>query len=215
MTVTLIRIAGDDLDVVNGARISLNVEHDTLTDADRGLIARLVRDGHSEPVRGVWAKFKVVCSIKAARQQMTHKRYIAITEVSTRYTQVDDVFVTPDLKRQVGKAMDYQYEPLHDDVKRLAVEQMQAKAQECFALYQQMLHAGVSKEDAAYILPMGTRTGLIMSGDLAGWLRYLSRRTHRTSQQESREIAHAIEAILREHVPVTLAAWDSTGRRPL
>lgn len=46
MSVQLIRIAGDDLDIVNAARVSLNHESQELTDRDRGLIARLMRDGH-------------------------------------------------------------------------------------------------------------------------------------------------------------------------
>jgi thymidylate synthase (FAD) len=215
MSVTLIRIAGDDLDVVNNARVSFNREHTALTDKDRDLILDLVRDGHTEPLRGVWAKFKVECSIGCARQLMTHKRYMAINERSTRYSTFEDEFVTPPLKHQVGRALDYAYEPLHPDTEAAARAEIDEAYQRAYATYQQLLYVGVAKEDARSVLPLGMRTALIVSGDLAAWLRFLSRRTDRHAQDEIRSKANEIERILREHVPVTLAAWDATGRRPL
>lgn len=215
MTVTPMRLCGDDLDVVNGARASLNVEHQELTEADTGLIRRLVTDGHTEPLRGVWAKFRVVCSIKAARQIMTHKRYLAISEYSTRYSVMPEEFVMPPLQHQVGKAMEYAFELLPPET----IARLTARGQEEYArshaFYRELMAEGVSREDAAYWLPLGTQTALIVSGDLVGWLRCLSRRTHRTAQHESRLIANAIEMHLSTIVPVTLAAWDSAGRRAL
>ena len=216
MSVELILLAGSDLDVVNGARISFDVEHKTLTDADKGLIRRLVADGHTEPLRGVWAKFKVTCSIGCARQIMTNKRHMAINERSTRYSEFSDEFVMPTLKRQVGKAMDYQYEPLATVDRDIAASVIEHAYREAHAKYRWLVtEAGIAKEDARSVLPLGMQTALIVSGDLVAWLRFLSRRTDPHAQDEIREIAHEIEAQLRQAVPVTLDAWDAAGRRAL
>lgn len=215
MTATPIRLAGTDLDVANGARASLNVEHATLTAADEGLIRRLVADGHTEPIRGVWAKFRVVCSIKIARQMMTHKRYLAINEWSSRYSEMPEEFAYPPLRRQVGKKMDYAFEPLTPDVHAKLTGIVEGSYRQSYAAYQEILAGGGSHEDAAYVLPMGLKTALIMSGDLCGWLRFLARRAHPHAQHEGRLIANAIEMHLSTIVPVTLSAWNTAGRRPL
>lgn len=215
MSVTPMRLCGADLDVVNGARASLNVEHDVLTDADKGLIHRLVADGHTEPLRGVWAKFRVVCSIKIARQMMTHKRYLAINEWSSRYSKMPEEFAYPPLRRQVGKKMDYQFEPLSPDAQVQLTGVARESYRQSYAAYQEILAGGGSHEDAAYVLPMGLKTALIMSGDLYGWLRFLARRAHGHAQLEGQQVAYGIEGHLRTIVPVTIDAWDSDGRRAL
>lgn len=215
MSVMPIRLAGSDLDVANGARASLNVAHATLTPADEGLIRRLVADGHTEPIRGVWAKFRVECSVKIARQMMTHKRYLAISERSTRYDDFEDEFVMPPLRGQIGKKMDYRFVTLLPDVYERNERRMRAAYRFAYRQYERMLADGVSLEDAAYALPMGLRTALVMSGDLVGWLRFLARRAHPHAQHEGRLIAQDIETCLRSVAPITLDAWDQNGRRAL
>lgn len=213
--VTLVRWAGSDLDVCNGARVSFNREHGTLTEADEGLIHRLVKDGHTEPLRGVWAKFKIVCSIGCARQVMTNKRTLAINERSTRYSEFSDEFIIPPLKRQVGKPMDYTYEPLEATELNAAYQKVYESYMASYKTYSDLLKDGISKEDARSVLPLGMQTALIVSGDLVGWLRFLSRRTHPHAQLEIRTIANTIEKDLGTIAPITLDAWRQTGRRPL
>lgn len=215
MSVTPILLAGTDLDVVNGARASLNVEHQTLTVADEGLIRRLVAEGHTEPLRGVWAKFRVICSIKIARQMMTHKRYLSINEWSSRYSEMADEFISPPMRLQVGKKMDYHFEPLPDAERERLTGVVEKSYAQSYAAYQEILAGGGSREDAAYVLPLGIQTALIMSGDLYGWLRFLARRAHGHAQLEGQTIAYSIEGHLSTVVPVTLAAWSTTGRRAL
>lgn len=215
MSVRLILMAGTDLDVVNNARVSFNVEHDLLTERDKALIRDLIRDGHTEPLGGVWAKFKVECSIGCARQIMTHKRYLRINERSTRYSEFEDEFVAPPLKRQIGRPLDYAYEPLDGADADVAANVVRHAYRAAYAKYRQLLDLGVAREDARAVLPLGLRTALVASGDLHGWLRFLARRTHPHAQDEIRGVANEIEASLRGHVPHTIAAWKAAGRRTL
>lgn len=215
MSVELIRIAGDDLDVVNGFRKSLNRSHQEFTEADAGLIQRGMRDGHTEPSRHAWAKFGVECSIGCARQFMTHKRYLAISEHSTRYSEMPDAFVMPTLKRQVGRAMDYEFAELSDFDRVWAEASIEEAYANAYQTYQALLKHGVSREDARSVLPLGLKTALIVSGDLVAWLRFLSRRTDLHAQDEIRAIAIAIEGHLSAAFPHSVAAWDADGRRAL
>lgn len=212
MSATVLHIAGDDLDLVNGFRKSFNREHQTFTEADAGLIHRGMVDGHTEPSRHAWAKFGIECSIGCARQIMTHKRYLAISEHSTRYSEMPEAFVMPPLKRQVGKAMDYRFESSDAETLARWEARIQAHYDAGHALYREMLADGIAREDARYVLSLGQRTALIASGDLVAWLRFLARRTNPHAQDEVRAIARRIEAELRGAFPHTLAAWDAAGR---
>lgn len=215
MSVELVASMGDDLTVVNAARVSFGVRHDSLTDRDRGLIARLLRDGHSSPFRGVCATFRIECSIGCARQIARHAEYLRWNERSTRYSEFPDDFVYPSLKRQVGKAMDYEYGPLDGD----AVESAGAVLHEAYthahAAYRKLLTLGVCREDARYVLPLGLETALVVTGDLKGWFRFLSQRLHPSAQDEIREIAQEIDAAISAIAPASWAAWLSYGRRAL
>lgn len=215
MSVELVLVAGTDLDVVNAARVSLNRESQTLTDRDRGLIGRLMRDGHSSPFAQVWAKFRISCSIGCSRQVARHGHYVELNEYSTRYSEVEDEFVMPPLKRQIGKAMDYTFGPLSAEEQRWAEDAVRCAYDQSMLSYQRLRKAGVSREDARSVLPLGTQTHLIASSHLKGWLRFLAQRTDPHAQDEIRGIATEIETHLRTAFPVSLAAWDAEGRRPL
>lgn len=215
MSVQLVLSAGTDLDIANAARVSLNRESDTLTDRDCGLIARLMRDGHSSPFAQVWAKFRIECSIGCSRQIARHAHYIELNEYSTRYSEMPAEFVMPTFKRQIGKSMDYQFEPLGDENTETAKHLIESQYRLSHNTYRNLLSLGVSREDARSVLPLGLKTHLIASSHLKGWLRFLAQRTDPHAQDEIRGIAHEIEVHLRTAFPVSLAAWDSYGRRAL
>lgn len=215
MSVELVLSAGTDLDIVNAARVSLNRESQTLTEADAGLIRRLMRDGHSSPFAQVWAKFRIECSIGCSRQIARHGHYIELNEHSTRYSEMRDDFVAPNLKRQIGKAMDYQFEPLDGTAFDIAMGTVSRAYEVAYQCYHDLLRFGVSREDARSVLPLGLRTRLIASSHLKGWLRFLSQRTDPHAQDEIRAVASEIETLLRGQFPAALAAWDESGRRAM
>lgn len=213
MSVHLIVAAGTDLDIVNAARVSVNREHQKFTTADAGLIRRLMRDGHSSPFAQVWAKFRIECSIGCSRQIARHGHYVEINEHSTRYSEMMDEFVTPALKRQVGKAMAYAFEPLPLPVAEEAQAAVRLAYERAYQSYYDLLKIGVSREDARSVLPLGMKTRLIASSHLKGWLRFLAQRTDPHAQDEIRGIANEIEAALSAQYPEAMAAW-SEARRP-
>lgn len=215
MSVQLVLTAGADLDIVNAARVSLNHESQELTDRDRGLIARLMRDGHSSPFAQVWAKFRIECSIGCSRQIARHGHYLELNEHSTRYSEMPADFIVPVLKQQIGKSMNYEFVPL-DDMEQAEARRIVDEAYfDAYHRYEMLLDMGVSREDARSVLPLGLKTRLIVSGHLKGWLRFLSQRTDPHAQDEIRAVAAEIEGHLRTAFPVSLDAWDSYGRRAL
>mgnify|MGYP000491051034 CR=1 FL=1 len=140
----------------------------------------------------------------------------AVYEYSTRYSAVADEFVMPVLKRQFGKPMDYQFEALSPEEQRWADDAVRCAYDQSTLSYQRLRKAGVSREDARSVLPLGTQTHLIASSHLKGWLRFLAQRTEPHAQDEIREdVAAPIEAFLTEALPVSMSAWIAAGRRAL
>jgi thymidylate synthase (FAD) len=88
MEVTLIDSMGDDLRVVNAARVSFAKEHKEFENNDVGLINYLARHNHFTPFTHVQITLREKVPIFVARQRFKHMVGFTYNEVSRRY--VDD-----------------------------------------------------------------------------------------------------------------------------
>ena len=66
-----------------------------------------------------------------------------------------------------------------------------------------MLAAGIAKECAREVLPMGTPTRLYMNGTLRSWIHYCELRTGNGTQKEHRDIAEACKQLIKTEFPLT------------
>lgn len=66
--VELIDVFGDDLMVVNAARVSFGKSKKKLDDNDEKLIHYLVKHGHTAPFRHPQLQFRITCPIYVERQ---------------------------------------------------------------------------------------------------------------------------------------------------
>lgn len=124
MSVELLRSMGDDLAIVNAARVSYAKESEwlwrcsvcnrgnrasgtfglcgclegipirTLLPADAGLINYLMKNRHGTPFEMVVFTFRVKCPIGVSREWMRH-RIGSFNEVSTRYVEMEPDFYVP------------------------------------------------------------------------------------------------------------------------
>ena len=60
------------------------------------------------------------------------------------------------------------------------------------AKYQELLALGVKREDARFVLPEGTQTELIVTGNLQAWLDFVKLRADKHAQWEIRRVAKII-----------------------
>jgi thymidylate synthase (FAD) len=68
--VTLVDSMGDDLSVVNAARVSFGKRKDLLNDKDESLIAYMANEGHTSPFEHVTFTFNIKCPLFVTRQWM-------------------------------------------------------------------------------------------------------------------------------------------------
>ena len=93
--VTLHKSMGEDLDVVNTARVSFGKKKETFDDATDGkLIHYLARHKHTSPFGHCFASFHVRAPVFVARQLVKHK-FLRWNEISRRYVDEEPAFYTP------------------------------------------------------------------------------------------------------------------------
>ena len=92
--IQLVDYLGDELSVVNAARISYNTEHSELKPSDVGLLRYLMRMRHSTPYESCVIKFRAKMPIFVARQWIRH-RTASVNEQSARYSILDNEFYIP------------------------------------------------------------------------------------------------------------------------
>jgi len=219
--VTLEEVMGDDLAIVNAARVSfvkrsswLDTKQRLLKEADAGLINYLMRERHGTPFEMVQFRFRVRTSIRVMREWQRH-RIGGYNEVSTRYVEMKPEFFVPDLpavRVQTGKPGHYVMETASSDVADVVIAAMRRSHKEAWEHYQNLLSYGVAKELAAYVLPLGTYTEQIWSVNLRSAFNFLSLRNAATALREIRHAAVLVEQKIEEVVPYAYRAFNECGR---
>jgi len=204
----------DDLSVVNAARVSFGVRRDELDDRDGGLIRFLVRERHGTPFEHNAFRFHVRCPIFVAREWFRH-RIGSFNELSGRYTQLPAAFYVPaadDVRTQVGKPGAYSFGAVEAETAEAARARMREAYDAAYAAYASLLEAGVAKEVARAVLPVGIYTEFYWTVNARSIMNFLGLRNHETAQREIRAYAAAVEELWGAHMPVTHAAFVANER---
>ena len=205
---------GDDLSVVNAARVSFGSHADVLDDRNKGLVRFLMRERHGTPFEHNAFRFHVRCPIFVAREWFRH-RVGSFNEMSGRYTELAEAFYVPaaeDVRTQVGKPGAYTFEPVEPELAERARAAMQASYSSAYATYRSLLDEGVAKEVARSVLPVGIYTEFFWTVNARSIMNFLSLRNDESAQREIRVFASAVEELWGGHMPVTHAAFVANDR---
>lgn len=204
----------DDLSVVNSARVSFGTRKEVLEESDMGLISYLMRERHGTPFEHNAIRFHVRCPLFVAREWFRH-RIGSFNELSARYKEIptDGYLPAPEAMRtQTGKPGSYTFEPMGPEASDDAIQQINHAYEVAYTTYQNLLNAGVAKELARTVLPVGTYTEFYWTVNARSLMNFLSLRSHETAQAEIREYAQAVESVLEWLMPITFVAWKNNGR---
>ena len=100
ISVEFLDYMGDDLDVVNAARVSFARDKEVIDSADENLIDFLARNNHWSPFAHQFLKFRVRAPIFVARQLQKHTVGLAWNEVSRRYVDHEPEFFLPEMRER-------------------------------------------------------------------------------------------------------------------
>jgi thymidylate synthase (FAD) len=204
----------DDLSVVNGARVSFARRKTEMDSSDEGLIRFLMRDRHGSPFEHNAFRFHIRCPIFVAREWFRH-RIGSFNEFSMRYAKATDDFYVPeatDVRSQVGKPGAYSFEPVSDELAEQAREEIQAVYDQAFATYERLVEAGVARELARAVMPVGAYTQFYWTVNARALMNFVSLRNSEFAQLEIRRYAEAVEEFLARQMPSTHAAFVANNR---
>lgn len=204
----------DDLSVVNAARVSFARRKETVDVADEGLIRFLMRERHGTPFEHNSFRFHVRCPIFVAREWFRH-RIGSFNEFSMRYAKASDDFYLPapeDVRSQVGKPGAYTFETVDSDLATSTRTELQAVYDVAFATYERLVDAGVAREIARCVLPVGAYTEFFWTVNARALMNFVSLRAAEAAQREIRLYAEVIETFLADRMPLTHEAFVGNDR---
>jgi len=203
-----------DLSVINAARVSFARRKEEIEEGDEGLIRFLMRERHGTPFEHNAFRFHVRCPIFVMREWIRH-RWSSFNEFSMRYAQAAPDFYLPepsDVRTQVGKPGSYSFEPAAPEIAERTREELSSVYEAAFSTYQRLIEAGVARELARAVLPVGAYTEFYWTVNARSLMNFLSLRNAETAQREIRRYAEAIESCFAEKMPLTPAAFVAAGR---
>jgi thymidylate synthase (FAD) len=212
--VRLDAVMADDLSVVNAARVSFARHKDAMDASDEGLIRFLLRERHGTPFEHNSFRFHIRCPIFVAREWFRH-RIGSFNEFSMRYAKATEDFYVPapeDVRTQVGKPGAYTFESVEPELAESTRATLESVYQTAFAAYEELVEAGVARELARCVLPVGAYTEFFWTVNARALMNFVSLRAAETAQREIRKYADAVESFLAEKMPVTYEAFVANDR---
>ncbi|MFC9330534.1 FAD-dependent thymidylate synthase [Kitasatospora sp. NPDC057015] len=227
VTVELVRSAAADSDVIWAARVSTAGEQ-SLEEVrkdpakSKGLINFLMRDRHGTPFEHNSMTFFISAPIFVFREFQRHRSGWSYNEESGRYRELQPVFYVPGEERklvQQGRPGKYEFVDGTEKQHAVVTEQMAASYQASYRAYQEMLQAGVAREVARAVLPVGLFSSMYATCNARSLMHFLSLRTkdERATvpsfpQREIEMVAEQMEAEWAALMPLTHAAFNEHGR---
>lgn len=200
--VSLVDSMGNDLSVVNAARVSFQKISEKFKEGDIKLINYLAKHKHFSPFNHSFITVRVKAPIFVARQLVKHK-FMPWNEVSRRYVDEEPEFYFPEFWRAKADNVKQGSSDTAVDLSWMAIEKT---VSDCLSSYLVMLDEGVCPEQARMVLPQNMMTEWIWSGTLGAFADMLKLRLDPHTQYESRIVAEKIKEIVSPIFPVSLSA---------
>ena len=206
--IELLETFGDDLTVVNAARVSFDKESTSLTEGDKKLINYLAKHKHVSPFFHPQVRFRIKMPIFVAREWYRHTVGFARNEVSRRYVDTVPQCLIPAIENvrerdpKVKQGSKDTAVSQAEDVQQI----MAAATESALQTYQDLLSSGVAPEVARMILPQSMYTEFIETASEYSYARLCNLRLDPSAQKEIRLYATIVHEMLLEKFPVSWAA---------
>ena len=212
--VRLVDTMGNDLSVVNAARVSYDKESEELTDKDVKLIKFLWKENHTSPFRHAAMTFEVYAPLVVARQWW--KYAVASSHIddqngwnesSRRYITEDEKFYIPEPDQWRSKPENSKQgsgTPIDVETGEFFSEVLHSYVSEGVSIYKMAMDKGIAPEQARLFLPaysMYVRWRWTVS--LQGVITFLEQRLPHDAQSEIRDYANAVKDLSIQAFPET------------
>lgn len=140
-------------------------------------VGNIIKSGHLSVLEHCYASFLVKCSVRVLGQ-LTRHRHLSFTVKSARGSQFD-TFVDP-----------FTLERIPLDNTSTGTDYIHT-----------IMFENATEEQAAYFLPQGVETSMVVTGNFRAWYEYLPKRLCKRAMPEHRELAELIHQELAKAAP--------------
>jgi len=209
--IELLHVMGDDLMVVNAARVSFAKESTEFKEQDTKLINYLAKHNHTSPFFHPQIQFRIKMPIFMAREWYRHTIGFSRNEVSRRYVDTEPEFFYPtELRSRAANKKQGSMDDVHPNNEFL-IKCMHESCDKALTIYNGLLEEGVCPEQARIVLPQNMMTEFIETGSLAAYARLYNLRTSPDAQIEIQKYANVIGEHLSKKFPASWAALTSSA----
>ncbi len=212
---------GDDLTIVNAARVSFGKEKKELDGRDKKLIKYLINHRHTSTLEHNVVTFRFTVPLFVRAQHHRHRTW-SYNEISRRYTEINLNFYEPKTFRTQHKSnrqasnldnIDPVVWPdLSDpDYGITASGAIRNHHKNSVDLFNKLLKEGVCREQARGVLPQNMYTEYYGSVNLNNLIKFISLRTHEGAQWEIQKVAEACHSIASEIWPHAMSHFKLEG----
>ena len=218
--VEVIDSLGNDLTVVNSARVSFGKRKTKFDKTDERLVRYLAKHKHYSPFRHLQVQFHVKAPEFVMRQWYKHVVGIETTsnsstkdhawnEISGRYVEVEDFYI-PEIWRKQSKDNKQASEgQLDEETNSRAVHAYDVALTTTQNMYERLVkHYGVAKEQARVILPLSQYTEVYWTASFQAVMNFIELRNEKTSQIEIQEYAKVLLQQMELTFPKTTQLWS-------
>ena len=216
-SVEYVQHMGDDLTIVNAARVSFGKQKEAIDGRDKKLIKYLISNRHTSTLEHNVVTFRFCVPLYVRSQHHRHRTW-SYNEISRRYTDENLKFYEPISFRTQHKSDRQasndtkQINPLLGKIAKTLIPSgnltasnaMKSHHYSSLLLYQDMLKVGVCREQARGVLPQNLYTEYYGTVNLNNLVKFLDLRLDDHSQWEIRKVAEACRDIAKELWPESM-----------
>jgi len=220
--VELVQHMGEDITVVNSARVSFGVQKDVLDNKDKKLINYLIKHKHTSTLEHNIATFRIKAPLFVRSQHHRHRTW-SYNEISRRYTDTGIQFYEPvDFRTQhksnrqasnteetINPLIQYKTDFSSKPFMKTASDAIVMHHKNSLKLFDELLDAGVCREQARGVLPQNLYTEYYATANLNNILKFIDLRTHDGAQWEIQQLANAMLDIVSDLWPVTISSYQN------
>lgn len=183
MEIKLLHLTPNALEKI-GEYASICYNSDTSTESCIKRAIACKNKGHLATLRFAHAVFNISGISRACSHQLVRSKHLDFLQRSQRYCVEDNpaFYVPATATNEIKNSIYLSYHT-------------------AITTYDNLIKAGMKKEDARYVLPEATTTELNVVGNLQAWIDFINLRTSLAAQWEIRNVAIEINNILHKELP--------------
>lgn len=218
--VRLVDTLGNDLSIVNAARVSYDKESTEFLDKDSKLLSFLIREGHTSPFRHAALTFEVYAPLFVARQWW--KYAVASTHIddqngwnesSRRYITEQEEFYVPSASSWRSKPENSKQgsgEPINFEEGAYFTNKLKDLINDSAKLYHEAMDNNIAPEIARLFLPAyGMYVRWRWTVSLQGLMTFLEQRLEHDAQVEIQDYAKAVRELATDKFKNTMKAFGN------